>query len=261
MSDKNKYMSLHQTIVASLNEERLRNLLGPRFEEIKEQFEEDPFRDYVLEMLQSHDTDRLLERLQDDVFSKLSFEVSIIKQSKGKLVNFNIYVDDSKYFSDILENDKFNELLKYFNYYVSGTERNKIMVEPLRTDIINDYVFNQCGGVAYHVTESKNVNSILKSGLRCKGGSDYRDFPAKIYMFATHNYKNKKALENDLLQLCMSSEHFGTKYEVLKVNLNHLHFINLYKDAAMKMPGVFYILENISGNRISRYKKTVDLLK
>jgi len=57
-----------------------------------------------------------------------------------------------------------------------------IRVEPVKTKNITDFVVNECCGKIYHLCEKKNLDRILRSGLRVKGDkNDYRYTLKKVF--------------------------------------------------------------------------------
>lgn len=260
---KEEMRSLTENIYYSLKEEQLKTYFGEFYSEIEEEYKQYPMFDYIDEMLQSHDVDKLIARLQKEILPRYNIDNnSIFKETEGELTNFNIKTDSEEITNKLIEDKDFLVYLKYYNYYVTNVDGTLVQIEPKYTDKINSYFYKDCMGYAFHITTNENAERILKSGLRCKPGKEYRKFQPKIFLYASENYKNKIELEKELMRLAFNISHFGTEYTVLKIDLGHIsHKINIYRDAAMKNTGICFVLQNIPASAISIYKPTVELTR
>lgn len=259
---KEEICSLTENIYYSLKEEQLKTYFGEFYPEIEEEYKQYPMFDYIDEMLQSHDADKLIARLQKEILPKYNIDNdSIFKETKGELTNFNIKTDSEEVANKLIEDKDFLVYLKYYNYYITNIDGTLVQIEPKYTDKINDYVFKKCCGQAYHITAKDNVDRILLRGLECRGENKYRKFQPKVFLYASENYKDKKKLDFELLRVANKIKRFGKDWIVLKINFRrNSNGINIYRDASMTIDGTCYTFENIPPSLISVYKPTTDLM-
>ena len=91
--------------------------------------------------------------------------------------------------------DKLYDLLELYLYYITIIElvngKLTVFIEPYYTECINDEI--KRNQYVYHITDIKNINSIMRVGLRPKVGrvrsqsdsksqTGYRYFPEKIFL-------------------------------------------------------------------------------
>ena len=112
--------------------------------------------------------------------------------SSGKLKSFSVLCASKEDAISLTENEKFKNLIEFFNYFVSEIIDNRIFVEPVYSEDKSKYVFIDCKGICYHITTQERVEKIMRTGLRIKR-SYYRKFPSRIYLYATP----KLSLVND----------------------------------------------------------------
>ena len=239
---------------ASYNEERFMKHFGDYWWMIEEHFKQDPFKDYITEMLQSHDADKLIKMLQERVFNKIDKNIKVYKENPGKLTN--IIIEFSNFvIGDCIEHNKdFKQLLFYFNYYITRRQKLMIQIEPKMTDKIDDFVFRDCCGIVYHITKKKYLEKILVRGLRPMGDDDYRYFPKKIFLFATENFKYPKKRDEELKELANSIQHTGSEYVVLQIKFPYGHNRDIYADKGMDCKGACYTFDDIPPQLIKVYK-------
>lgn len=238
---------------------RYRDFFGNYYDLIEEKFNEEPFnKDYILEMFQSHDAQLLIDYLSNRVLSKIDKKITISKETSG--VNTNIFIKTpSNLIADVVcLNKEFNQLLFYFNYYITLRENSIIHLEPKFTDKVNNFIFYDCCGVVYHITKKVYLENILRKGIRCMKSS-YREFPEKIFLYATKNFKHPKEADKELKEFAKSIDHYGEDFIVLKINLNSQSNINIYKDAGVDCEGACYTFDNIHPQFIKVYRNTIEL--
>jgi len=243
----------------SYYKEKYKDFFGDYYELIEDKFEEDPFKDYILEMLQSHDSDKLIELLQKRIFSKIDKNIKAEKNIEGNVTNIIINTPNNIIVDLIKANKEFKKLLFYFNYYITSIEDKKIYIEPKFSDKIDYFVRHDCHDRVYHITKKDKLDDILRRGLRCKKGSDYREFPEKIFLFATEKFIYPKERDKELKEFAKSIDHYGEDFVVLAINLSNQQGINIYKDAGMDCKGACYIFDDIHPDGIKVYKNTLDL--
>lgn len=238
---------------ALYNEERFMKHFGDYWWMIEEDFKQDPFKDYITEMLQSHDADKFMNMLQWQVFQKLDRRIRAYKLVDGNVTNVNIEVPNYVVGNYIIRDKDFQQLLFYFNYYVTRRDELTISLEPMKTDKINHFVFSNCCGIVYHITKRDNLKKILKQGLRPMADNDYRYFPKKIFLFATENFKFPKKRDEELKSMATAMDHTGSEYVVLQIKFTNSN-INIYADKSKDYPGICYTFDDISPQIIKVYK-------
>lgn len=152
---------------------------------------------------------------------------------------------------DLLESFK-NGTLKNigYNYITENLKKHAIHFEE-----VSEY-FDKCHRQAYHFTYKKNVESILKNGLRLRHGN-YRDFPERIYLWASDhkqeiNDNNKELLE--FIHKIFGDDKLSLKdIGIIKVDLYHTDF-PVYKDTAMKQKEAIFVYNSIPSNLCKEIK-------
>ena len=197
--------------------------------------------EYILENLKTHNVDLLKNKLKNEYKNDISFK----DYSGDKNKSFYIILSDnlriidfsrkgSRLDSNFDNLEKFESILSFYNYYVSYTEKidNKwtLFIEPRYSDNITDKVKNYN---LYHFTDNKSAESILKKGLRLKN-SKYRDFPKRIFLYATKNKLEdiKDKIKDFILIVGNRSKLYKNELAILKID-NNGEF-DLYNDTAMK---------------------------
>ena len=219
---------------------------------ILERFESGEDVDYIWENLKTHDIDSLIKRLYKD------FLISDIeKYGEGCIiVHFDSYEIDY---------EKLNDILRFYNYNVRQPYKGGLLIEPIYSEDMSNYVYKECNGIVYHFTDKKSAESILKSGLRIKGSNIGRQIPKRIYVYASPKYLNKNDI--DYIKQFAIAVAMGPKAKnyglcCLKIDLNRPHNINIgfYKDTVMDQKGALYTLNNIPKECITIDKKITKLL-
>ena len=128
------------------------------------------------------------------------------------------------------EVEKFFNILRFFNYQYSNwkfvDKKYALYIEPIYSEDATEY-FDKCHRQAYHFTYKKNIEGILKNGLRLKRGK-YREFPERIYLWATDKKKdinddNKELL--DFIRKIFGNDKLLLKdIGVIKVDLYHTDY-------------------------------------
>lgn len=242
---------LSRTAIREYQMQHLKDVLGDSFNV------QDISRDYIWEMLQSHDVDKLISKLQQQVSDKVAY----IKEKKGSQVSFYIECGSIKERDEILSNKKFDELLSYFNYYVSLCSKFNpiIYIEPVYTDDATEAVMKNNHGVCYHITHKSNLNNIMKKGLRCRVAA-YRIYPEKVFLYSVPEFYG---IDRNLRNVAEELNRYGDNWIVLKINLNHHHAkgVRLFHDTTMHDDNCYFAYETIPPECITFYKNTTDLSK
>ena len=157
------------------------------------------------------------------------------------------------------EVEKFFNILRFFNYQYSNWKfvdnKYTLYIEPIYSEEVSEY-FDKCHRQAYHFTYKKNVESILKNGLRLRRGN-YRDFPERIYLWASDhkqeiNDNNKELL--DFIHKIFGNDNLSLKdIGIIKVDLYHTDF-PVYKDTAMKQKEAIFVYNSIPSNLCKEIK-------
>lgn len=251
--------------------------------------------EFINEMLKSHDADIVIKQIKKE-FEKYGnieitnkghkkkkyregLEITLIKvplklfESKEKekfekrwdalgwtLVGYGTgkSADDESFWCTFNESDisKFNE---------NGEEFVIGVVEPKTTQDMTDYIYNDCGGIIYHVTLQTRIESIKKSGFRLKNKSGGRKFEPRIYFTAAPDPKTlKKRIAKIYSRKNYDKEMTWNDYhvrdnedwyaEVLVIDLNKLNYkIKVYDDYIddYGKNGAFYTYDMIPPNTIT----------
>ena len=150
-----------------------------------------------------------------DICNRMMWSFSAVEYAKGKWKN-PMVVDEPYIFNDY------------------GLPLTRIQVEPIKTTNITEFVTNNCNGKIYHLCEKKNLQYILKSGLRIKGEENiYRYIRNKIYFFCGETMKD---IENTFQTVLKSKDllKYGISwitdnYSLLEIDVNGYN-IDFYQD-------------------------------
>jgi len=217
--------------------------------------------EFIDENLQTHDSKKLQAKLLKE-YSDIISNFIIAKDSKDKQSFFiKYYSNKYKEYKKLKDDKKFNNILSFFNYYITGfydvynDETEKIeklmLIEPRYSDNVRDKLEKNHTRL-YHFTDSKSAESIMKSGLRCKSAK-YREFPERIFLWATNDkiIDKDKYLNNDVFDKIKHLVNWErcSKYGLscIKVDLYHRHTsdINIYSDTATPYDEAVFIYNNV----------------
>ena len=157
--------------------------------------------------------------------------------------NYNVI---KMYFEDKDIPDFCNELLiqNYSASYVINEYLKSVndikTIESLVENNCNDYIYKDCNGIVFHLTDKENVNKILKVGLRPKyvkhetinnlktKQHNNIEYKGKIYVAAISNLSTVKYKIKEIKDKLFKN---NNNVKVLKIRLpNNIDF---YKDNAM----------------------------
>lgn len=219
-------------------------------EHIKEQFvnKEKNYNEIIIETLNSHNKIELIKKIHKffpDVIDHI--EEFNEDEKSGFYLVCNSDININNYISD----DKFNNLIKFYGYYISKKmiHTNSILICPTIAENANDTLFdNNC--ICYHFTQKSKVNSILKNGLRCKS-SEYRYFPERIYLYVSYRVLNKNGELLDSVKQFLKDINMSThNLAILKIDLNRLKHIDVYHDDCVNDKNSIYTYSNIPSTYI-----------
>jgi len=226
---------------------------------------------YIFENLKTHDSKKLQDKLLKE-FSDIISGFIIAKDSKDKQSFFiKYYKGKSSEYKNLKNNEKFNNILGFFNYYVTGfyninneDDEDKIykfmLIEPRYSDNVRDKL-EKYHTRLYHFTDSKSAESIMKSGLRCKSAK-YREFPERIFLWATNDKIIDKEgyLDSDIFEKIKDLVNWEKCYKYglscIRVDLyNHYTSdINIYSDTATIYDEAVFIYNNVPAKFLKEIK-------
>lgn len=197
--------------------------------------------DYMLEMLNSHSLDRLINRIKEEKFKEVRYVTRVGHTNDMTLGNkeepkdgISILVDNEEQGNSLIKDENFNNIIEYFNYYVSLLYHDDyndywfVMLEPRYSKRIKD-IKKRNYGKAYHITTKENLESIKLRGLRVNNNIKYRYYPERIYLILpnTSNQKEIKELIENVITIKRKED-----FVVLEVNIRNMNG-NFYEDVAM----------------------------
>lgn len=232
----------------------------------------DSYKDWFNETLTPHSKDMLIksidfilgdycEGINDNPSSKENY------QSKGSVV-FYVRPDcpifdeaDADFLTsfeltDCSMADEIYNVLEFRNYFISEIQYSAdhnlflLFIESYFTiDASKEIKAN--GNILYHITERKNLNNILRCGLRPKVGKrpyegGYRFFPKRLFLIG-----NNPNIKNDIRNVIKDKkfEERGIDYVILQIDLED-HNIGLWYDDASNNKFNVYTLELIPAKLI-----------
>ena len=178
----------------------------------------------------------IVEYIQEHVFEHPQMMLNIYE-------NYNVI---KMYFEDKDIPDFCNELLTQnysasyiINEYLKSVNTTKT-IETLFENNYNDYIYKDCNGIVFHLTDKENINKILKVGLRPKyvkhetinnlkdKQHNNIDYKGKIYVAAISDLSTVKYKIKEIKDKLFKN---NNNVKVLKIRLpNNIDF---YKDNAM----------------------------
>ena len=231
---------------------------------------------YIDENLQTHDYKKLqkqllkeyndyIEDFQDYKGSESIKSFYIILKNQKPKYNLETSQFDNPLLSvknvskNTKEVEKFFNILRFFNYQYSDwyfiDNKYALYIEPIYSEDASDY-FDKCYRQAYHFTYKKNVTDILKNGLRLKRGT-YRQFPERIYIWATDKKQEINDNNKDLLKFIhkiFGDDELSLKdIGIIKVDLYHTNY-PVYHDTAMKEREALFVYNSIPANLCKEIK-------
>lgn len=227
----------------------------------------DSYEDWFNETLTPHSKDKLIksidfilgdycEGINDNPAYKENY------QSKGSVVFFirpdcPIFDEPDADFltsfelADCSMADEIYNVLEFRNYFISDIQYSAdhnlflLFIESyFTTDASKEIKAN--GNILYHITKRKNLNDILRCGLRPKAGKrpyegGYRFFPKRLFLIG-----NNPNIKDDIKNVIIDKrfEERGIDYVILQIDLEN-HNIGLWYDDASNNKFNVYTLELI----------------
>lgn len=227
--------SLNEYVRKQFKRKNIINIFGePLPAEIEEKFQKDFDYDFVTEMLQSHDVNKLIDKLSEQF---KDYELNFQREGKSNKEVFSILCNDKIQCNNLMNDEKFKNIISFFNYYITlvDIENCKLFLEPLYSEKMSSLEMSKCNNIFFHITKnSESARRILDSGLRCRSGNvssetGYRYFPSKIFLIAFDDMKGFRSKLFDIAKKIGANE----DSVILKIDLNRAKWINVYKDTAM----------------------------
>lgn len=212
--------------------------------------------DYITEMSHSMTCKQLIKALNRDFASEYG-EIFCSKKNVDKRVTCSLIIP-----AEIFKNDwqKFQQRLEAYMWYETrhlnktgvnnnpappkieqtyGKEFITIIVDPVQAKECNDYVYNKCNGIIYHVPDQKRINDIMKSGLRMKGSKNrYKFIMDRVYFICG---ESKSEINKRLLRIFNDKSVYDENPVIFKIDLKKNNYnINFYEDPAYKNLDAIY---------------------
>lgn len=244
MKDLREYMlskfDIHNKFMYESFVNEIENYFGEIPNNIVESIHNGDMHDYILENLNTHDTELLQKKILG-IFNK--YDVKFYNYSNDNKNAFEIQTENA---IELSNDNNFIRLLDFFGYYVSKTYKDACLVCPKYSKNMNDLVYNKNYGKLYHFTTKDHDNSILKNGLKTRN-KKYRFFPERIYLYSSFKPLNKiNGIKEYITKVVgqMRINIYGLS--VFKIDLSNLNNeISFYKDDIMNDENSVFTYTNI----------------
>lgn len=220
---------------------------------ILEGLDDNPRRDVLLEWLNTHNAQELIDKLHKE----FGEDISIRTQHDRGIDGILIQKDDRT--EDIFMSNKAKEIMDAYGYQFDKEDAKYLLYHPKMSSNAKDLVYGKCHGVVYHITLLKNFQSISEKGIRAKH-STYRNFSDRIYCFVAppeYNYNLKLSIDEVLAELNWNIS--KKELAVIKINLGGNNVIDFYQDDAMMCDTACYTFSNIPKEYIKWIKPLAEL--
>lgn len=214
------------------------------------------FQNNLYETLTSHNVDSLINKLSKEIKDIINIEKISNKKSDALPISVfikkdnNIINDESIKSLKLLKSEDaniFEDILTFFNYYISEIIDNiayyEVLLEPVFTTKIN----NKGIKYIYHITNRNNIQKIKTLGLRPNVGKTreeggYRYFTKRLFFVTDKNGNNQliNDLEDEIKDLELDNKKINKKYSIIRVDISKYN-IDLYKDAASEAENAVYV--------------------
>lgn len=130
-----------------------------------------------------------------------------------------------------------------------------IQIEPVQANECTSYVYKDCGGILYHLTNALSAKRILKSGLRNRGHSyekgDYRTIPTRTYFVVGEDSIDIKNAINQIRNSFKKAAPIALSH-ILRIDLTQYgKNLEFYHDPMYDMPNAVFAYSNIPGALIT----------
>lgn len=214
------------------------------------------FQNNLYETLTSHNVDSLINKLSKEIKDIINIEKISNKKSDALPISVfikkdnNIINNESIKSLKLLKNkdaNTFEDILTFFNYYVSEIFDRIVYYEILLEPVFTTKVNNEGIKYIYHVTNRNNVQKIKTLGLRPNVGKTreeggYRYFTKRLFFVTDKNGNNQliNDLEDEIKDLGLDNKNINKKYSIIRIDISKYN-IDLYKDAASEAENAVYV--------------------
>lgn len=208
------------------------------------------------ENLKTHDADKLQNQIKK-YFPNIEFEFNSVlskRSLKNKYDNksFLLSCDELSDINKLKKDKNFDDLLHFYNYYITKEFYDTLVISPLYAENVNDLVNKN--EYLYHFTTGNNAKSILQNGLRIKMGESYRYFPKRIYLYSTNKEitLDKNLPKRFINKIINKNDKDNYGLTILKIDKDKLSNIDFYTDDYMEEKESVYIYNNIPSEYIEK---------
>lgn len=141
----------------------------------------------------------------------------------------------------------------------------QLVFEPKYGEIITKFIKSECNNKIYHFTDSKNINSILKNGLRIRNRTELTEndidtehvWSERIYFIYSKPDELEKNLKKVWDEIDLSSAvKYGQDQSLLEIDISNINF-DFYVDTFTKTYCCCYCVNNIP----AKFIKVLDYTK
>ena len=213
-------------------------------ESIISDFKYNPTANYIFENLNTHDADKLIAALRK-IYKDFEIHDVLDHAGEQRFLILDVIGND---FYHIYNSERFDNIISFYGYSKSKIDRSsygyRIELEPIYADRdeANDFVYNKCNGILYHITNEEGYKSIMETGFRIncvntdpklERRPKYRDYPNRTYFLAIPgNVKNiihSSAMEMAIVNY-FKGDLYHEKIYILKVRVTGMN-IDFYRDS------------------------------
>ena len=214
------------------------------------------FQNNLYETLTSHNVDSLINKLSKEIKDIINIEKISNKKSDALPISVfikkdnNIINDESIKSLKLLKSEDaniFEDILTFFNYYISEIIDNIAYYEVLLAPVFTTKINNKGIKYIYHITNRNNIQKIKTLGLRPNVGKTreeggYRYFTKRLFFVTDKNGNNQliNDLEDEIKDLELDNKKINKKYSIIRVDISKYN-IDLYKDAASEAENAVYV--------------------
>lgn len=166
-------------------------------------------QNYLYEgLLHTMDPNKALSKLKkyfDGFIHHAGIDYNPLQKDKTPLLYFYIYCDDydDEYNKDALIN--LESIIYNLGYFIAAKKRQNgnyvFMLHPKFIYELTDYVYKECDGILYHITDYKTYQKIQKNGLIPRSKQFNGDnYPDRVYFYLKYNYNKLESYAKDLFK-------------------------------------------------------------
>ncbi len=210
---------------------RLKNYVGDDIKYFHYDLETEPYNDLVSEMLTNPNPREVVRKLQKEVFNHLDILMNFNNLDLNNLQRISLGIFNKQEIYSILKDDLFHKLIKYYNYYISNVDDDKIVLTHFNTDDATDYIKNECNNIVFALSPLKNSH---KTDLFAISSGD---------------------LESELTEYVGKLKLYTGN--IFKITLDNT--IKVYRDEDNSIDNLYYTYDNIPNECIEYFKDISEL--